>query len=1850
MLYKISTRHKKILFFAFFILLIQFLLTFVQGSETKLLSESHSIISLNGEIIMINNSTKEINKFIDNDDISVIGSYSYNFTYIKEIVYLSDSSFIIFGLCEETKLCYQICYYINSILSVNNIIISININFDEVNQYHIHCSSNTYCVVALTKSSQFLVYEINLNSKTESLIKSRDNLQTSFVQCDSFDIGKVFCIFGLINRIVYNYIDNLYTSICDNCLTGSIAKSNVDSINKFLVCYQQSNIKCQYYVLSNNNNNIEKEDKTYNDVYNFNNQYQVSNCRLILKIHNYSIFLKISYYFINEIPMSELKLMSLDFKLKIDVSTQYLSSLINFFIDNNKYYDYDFYFSQTYQSYRLKIDSFLQKNDIDILYFSLTNNSPYDFTSNHSGHSLSIALDPNTEFYRNNIRIINNNQFNVITINEGDSFSFAKPDLDILTNYYCFNTSSGIGSDFSVSISLIGKIQLKKCYDSCKECNIALSGTYNTHYCTQCNNNYYPFYEMTNSTDKFNCYQKHSDEVSRAYLSDEVFYFCDNTCNSCENENDCLTCAENHYFKVYNNNTPIYTDHCYNDITPFKYYFDKDAKIVNKNNEIIQSVYKPCYDSCATCYRSGTLQQNNCDECYQDLIKYKFSSVQCLLNTTKCLNDEKFWKLENNNITCISSCNKSIISEGQNKGQCISDCKNYLNPFLETGEKDINYLTLTCQNLTYCIPYQTCNDIGFTPSRDGLQCLGNCEDYSIFEFDNISEYINSLPVPVINITKPNMTEKLIIINRRKKRIETYKVSKNYEEVIESFGYDILADYDDLFRKQNANSDEIGFLITSTTYDNFTISIYPLDIENYAYEYLFYVNNLGFINFTKAYPDFLEYEVDTGELILVCVMEYFTHSYSMNDLNYFIYSFDELSNTSSFRVLQTGKDLPNIHELYNESKNYEILYPLYNFKNSSVLINKRNSEYLVDNIKQMYKKYPEVNLFDIKDKYYNDICFLFESDVGTDMTLNDRRNEYYINHFLCEENCTLLNIINRDTNPRAVCSCEKKSKIIFNDITKAESEIGTKSSPTTQSIKCFTQTYNIYIGKNPIFWVFMIIIIYQIYFLTMYLKYQTRTLDEIFGISENNLVQNSSGSISSSIYSKIIINNSSKNKESFENSFSEKGKSSSQEEKKSAPVNVYNPPKRQNNNIDTNKSNNIKTNDKDLISKSDSTFLKDMNNKINYEASDISYSDIKNGFDMVEVNNLVEQDSIMENNFLKSPLQIEKVKKMKKIKRSMNPLKEDEKNKYFQTVEDILYSNENKHKFKNKKNKSIANHLGGTDIINKNLIDNLSEDENKPRYPRNKVDPDLTSEKYRTIGSDHIIFHGGENKNNTKEEENFNIQNNINNNEGNLDILFATKKSSLGSFVKSLGKKEVPTNEKKASNKIIKTEEDLDMNNNKIKHKLLKIEKSQKNRPNSSYNKFNNPKYKKLKETKYNNINNNNNKKANREVINIQKKNNEKYKINLNKKILEENDNSNSQLKKAKSPEKNLNENNKIKPKKIRSIKLKNDDENHMINNIDISDSNNKEILIINKKEKNSSENKEGTESKRIIQFQEETEIEGDKVINKDIDLEKLKQKRTQNLELLNDQVVVSSVVEFLETESKELLIEDNFILFYWKYFIKRELGFIVIRNKKNAIPYFVRYSCLGFCISFLFLLNCLFFVESFVHERYINALDGVNINISYYFKKEFATTLLVSFIGIIFKMIVIKLILYRVFKIGKNVKKMMRRSAEKGLTKDEIELLNSKRENFKEEYKKYLIIYFSILMGLTIFIGYICTCYGGVYKNSINAFLFGILFTIIFSFIFCAVLCFLIVGLYKIGKITNSKCAVSAYIVLSTLY
>ena len=87
--------------------------------------------------------------------------------------------------------------------------------------------------------------------------------------------------------------------------------------------------------------------------------------------------------------------------------------------------------------------------------------------------------------------------------------------------------------------------------------------------------------------------------------------------------------------------------------------------------------------------------------------------------------------------------------------------------------------------------------------------------------------------------------------------------------------------------------------------------------------------------------------------------------------------------------------------------------------------------------------------------------------------------------------------------------------------------------------------------------------------------------------------------------------------------------------------------------------------------------------------------------------------------------------------------------------------------------------------------------------------------------------------------------------------------------------------------------------------------------------------------------------------------------------------------------------------------------------------------------------------------------------------------------------MTSSVSAFIETEgNKPILIEENFFLFYWRYFNKRELCLVCLRDKKETMPYFVKWSCFVFCLIFIFLLNCFFFFEKDVHKRYINALNG----------------------------------------------------------------------------------------------------------------------------------------------------------------
>ena len=76
-------------------------------------------------------------------------------------------------------------------------------------------------------------------------------------------------------------------------------------------------------------------------------------------------------------------------------------------------------------------------------------------------------------------------------------------------------------------------------------------------------------------------------------------------------------------------------------------------------------------------------------------------------------------------------------------------------------------------------------------------------------------------------------------------------------------------------------------------------------------------------------------------------------------------------------------------------------------------------------------------YDPNSDYYNDECFAFTSDNGTDIILNDRKNEYIDKNLsLCENNCAFNGY---DSNTKkALCECETKiSNIMISEILKED---------------------------------------------------------------------------------------------------------------------------------------------------------------------------------------------------------------------------------------------------------------------------------------------------------------------------------------------------------------------------------------------------------------------------------------------------------------------------------------------------------------------------------------------------------------------------------------------------------------------------------------------------------------------------------------------------------------------------------------------------------------------------------------------------------------------------------------------
>ena len=189
-----------------------------------------------------------------------------------------------------------------------------------------------------------------------------------------------------------------------------------------------------------------------------------------------------------------------------------------------------------------------------------------------------------------------------------------------------------------------------------------------------------------------------------------------------------------------------------------------------------------------------------------------------------------------------------------------------------------------------------------------------------------------------------------------------------------------------------------------------------------------------------------------------------------------------------------------------SLEYEILYPIYNSTKLVIL-----DLSICDGININRNIYADISgnidKYDKNSGYYNDICYITDSDNGVDMTLKDKKDEFINNNLgVCEDGCKLASYDN--VTKKAVCSCSIKKEIHLMNEIKVDKESLLNSFTNIENIanikflKCYKIVFQKkYIIKNIGFYIFACLIILDLFCILYFvIKDYTTLIKEIKKIS------------------------------------------------------------------------------------------------------------------------------------------------------------------------------------------------------------------------------------------------------------------------------------------------------------------------------------------------------------------------------------------------------------------------------------------------------------------------------------------------------------------------------------------------------------------------------------------------------------------------------------------------------------------------------------------------------------------------------------------------------------------------------
>ena len=612
-----------------------------------------------------------------------------------------------------------------------------------------------------------------------------------------------------------------------------------------------------------------------------------------------------------------------------------------------------------------------------------------------------------------------------------------------------------------------------KCYSSCKTCSN--EGNLNNHNCDECIDNYYFLFST------YNCFD--NNYINEGYyLSNNIFYPCDSNCKTCSSNQDlnsqnCLTCKTSNYLIENINNCSTIID---------GYYLDSN-------------ILKKCHFSCKRCYGAPIENENikledlNCEICIDNYYKIKDTNNchdSSMTNSGYFLRDD-YWDLcnefckectyNNDNIECIKCMDNYYFKKGTKN--CYNDETIGAGYFLNTITK----------------LYEKCNEACESCyGKENLDCIKCNIGEGYYNVEGISESncFNESTLPSNNYYLSNNKYYLCY-----EKCETCATSG-----IES--------YQNCFSCKNKSL----ILYKSNCIEKCPKVLYKYNYEcykecpegKYTYEYIKecvdecpkdtkILNNNCIINSihsndTDSIIDKIDdnirlytssdslikgdditiqvYEIHDTDIINIIAHEAKLSTIELNECYQFLKNYYHIPQNEDIIMLKVDKSIEN-------SPVNQVFFYLYDFKGNKLdsslceNINIEKPLINIDNLnlnlaEELYQK--GIDIYKANNSFFNNLCNPFSSENGTDVTLKDRRADYYQNISFCEIDCT-YDHIDYD-NMKVICNCDPEENIESINNAKPLSFNNMKNAFTSNLftwnffvIKCYNLVFNWNIMKK-----------------------------------------------------------------------------------------------------------------------------------------------------------------------------------------------------------------------------------------------------------------------------------------------------------------------------------------------------------------------------------------------------------------------------------------------------------------------------------------------------------------------------------------------------------------------------------------------------------------------------------------------------------------------------------------------------------------------------------------------------------------------------------------------------------------